>query len=108
MARRSLTRLNVRYSASNLMPALPRPGHQPPVGVTFQFLLVVRPVIELSGRYSASKLMTALAQPGHQPTLTTLKIPASERRLQAGIRSGGRNPPTWPTIAWAKAPQTRS
>jgi hypothetical protein len=33
----------------------------------FQFLLVVRPVIELSGRYSASKLMTSLAHPGHQP-----------------------------------------
>lgn len=40
-------------------------GHNPPVWVTFQFSLVVRPVIELSGRYSASKLMTALAQPGH-------------------------------------------
>jgi hypothetical protein len=31
-------------------------GHKPPVGVTFQFLLVVRPVIEVSVRYSAIKL----------------------------------------------------
>ena len=42
-------------------------GHEPPVAVTFQFLLVGRLVIELSGRYSASKLTTALAQPGHNP-----------------------------------------
>jgi hypothetical protein len=40
-------------------------GHNPPVGVAFQFLLVGRVAIELSGWYSASKLMTALAQPGH-------------------------------------------
>ena len=44
-------------------------GHNRPVEVTFQFLLVVRPVIELSGRYSASKLMTSLPQPGHEPPL---------------------------------------
>jgi hypothetical protein len=62
--RRSLTRLNVRNSASNLMPALPQPGHNPPVGVAFQFPLVGRLAIELNGRYSASKLMTALAQTG--------------------------------------------
>jgi hypothetical protein len=41
------------------------PGHNRPVEVTFQFLLVGRLAIELSGWYSASKLMTALAQPGH-------------------------------------------
>ena len=45
------------------------PGHNPPVEVTFQFLLVGRQAIELSGRYSASKLMTALAQPGHEETV---------------------------------------
>jgi hypothetical protein len=43
-------------------------GHNLAVAVTFQFLLVVRPVIELSGRYSAIKLMTSLPQPGqNQP-----------------------------------------
>ena len=42
-------------------------GHNLPVRVTFQFLLVVCSVIELNGRYSASKLMTSLPQPGHEP-----------------------------------------
>jgi hypothetical protein len=45
-------------------------GHNPPVGVVFQFLLVGRLAIELNGRYSASKLMTALAQPGHDLSVT--------------------------------------
>jgi hypothetical protein len=40
-------------------------GHNRPVELTFQFLLVGRLAIELTGRYSASKLMSALAQPGH-------------------------------------------
>ena len=44
-------------------------GHNLPVRVTFQFLLVVCSVIELNGRYSASKLMTSLPQPGHDPPL---------------------------------------
>ena len=44
-------------------------GHNRPVGVTFQLLLVGRLAIELSGRYSASKLMTALAQPGQMPPI---------------------------------------
>ena len=39
-------------------------GHNLPVRVTFQFLLVVCPVIELNGRYSAGKLITPLPQPG--------------------------------------------
>jgi len=48
-------------------PWRPHPtGHDQPVGVTFQFLLVGRPVIESSGRYSASKLMTSLPQRGHK------------------------------------------
>ena len=38
------------------MPAHPI-GHNPPVGVWFQFLLVERPVIDLSGWYSAIKLI---------------------------------------------------
>jgi hypothetical protein len=42
------------------------PGHNLPVRVTFQFLLVVRPVFQLSGRYSASKLMNSLPQPGQE------------------------------------------
>jgi hypothetical protein len=51
-------------------------GHNPPVGVTFQLLLVVRPVIELSGRYSASKLMTSLPQPGQiQPFCVQKTLP---------------------------------
>ncbi|MFH1660394.1 MAG: hypothetical protein ABIG35_13885 [Pseudomonadota bacterium] len=33
-------------------------GHDLPVKVTFQFLLVVHPEIELSDRYSAGRLMT--------------------------------------------------
>jgi hypothetical protein len=37
--------LSGRYSASNLMTSLPQPGHNLPVRVTFQFLLVVSPVI---------------------------------------------------------------
>jgi hypothetical protein len=41
-------------------------GHNLPVRVTFQFLLVVCPLIELNGRYSASKLMTSLPQPGQK------------------------------------------
>jgi hypothetical protein len=41
-------------------------GHNLPVRVTFQFLLVVCPVIELNGRYSASNLMTSLPQPGQK------------------------------------------
>jgi hypothetical protein len=45
--------------------AIPATGHNPPVGVTFQFLLLVGVVIELSGLYSASKLMTSLPRPGH-------------------------------------------
>lgn len=62
-----------RYSASKLMTSLAQPGHNRPVEVTFQFLLVVRPVIELSGRYSASKLMTSLAQPGQElPAIISL------------------------------------
>ena len=56
---------NVGFTVMNLRPDLAQPGHNRPVEVTFQFLLVVRPVIELSGRYSASKLMNSLPQPGH-------------------------------------------
>jgi hypothetical protein len=41
-------------------------GHNLPVGVTFQFVLVARSLINLSGRYSVSKLMTSLPQPGYQ------------------------------------------
>ncbi len=59
-----------RFVATNLNPTLARPGHNPPVGVAFQFLLVGRLSIELNGRYSASKLMTALAQPGHNRSVT--------------------------------------
>ena len=44
-------------------------GHNLPVRVTFQFLLVVCSVIELNGRYSASKLMTSLPQPGQLRTV---------------------------------------
>jgi hypothetical protein len=40
-------------------------GHNLPVRVTFQFLLVVRPLIVLSGRYSASNLTSSLPQAGH-------------------------------------------
>jgi esterase/lipase superfamily enzyme len=45
-------------------------GQKAPVEVTFQFPLVVRPLIVLSGRYSASKSMTSLTQPGHYLPLT--------------------------------------
>ena len=41
-------------------------GHDVPVKVTFQFLLVVHSEIELSDRYSAGRLMTPLPQPGHE------------------------------------------
>ena len=58
--------LSGRYSASKLMTSLPLPGHNQPVGVTFQFLQVGFPVIELNGRYSASKLMTSPPQPIHE------------------------------------------
>jgi len=37
--------LSGRYSAIKLMAALTQPGHNRPVEVTFQFLLMVRPVI---------------------------------------------------------------
>lgn len=47
-------------------------GQDLPVGVTFQFLLVVRPVIQLSGWYSAIRLMVALPQPGHDRTVAKL------------------------------------
>ena len=51
-------------------------GHNRPVEVTFQFLLVGRLAIELSGWYSASKLMTALAQPGQiQPFCVQKTLP---------------------------------
>lgn len=40
--------------------------HNLPVRVTFQFLPVVFPVIELNGRYSASNLMTSLQQPDQE------------------------------------------
>ena len=50
-------------------------GHNLAVAVTFQFLLVVRPVIELSGRYSAIKLMTSLPQPGQ---LQTFAVPPEQ------------------------------
>ena len=32
--------VSVWYSAIKLTPSLPRAGHEPPVGVTFQFLLM--------------------------------------------------------------------
>jgi hypothetical protein len=72
------------------------PGHHLPVGVTFQFSLVGRPVIELSGRYSASKLITALAQSSHQETasVTAAKAQPKSRRCSrprwAAIWPGGR------------------
>jgi hypothetical protein len=47
-------------------------GHNLPVRVTFQFLLVMCPTIELSGRYSASKLMASLPQPGQFQTVAML------------------------------------
>ena len=48
------------------------PGQNRPIEVTFQFLLVVRPEIELSGRYSASKLRPALPRSGHDlPLIST-------------------------------------
>ena len=40
-------------------------GHNLPVRVTFQFLMLVCPVIELNGRYSAIKLTPSLPRPGH-------------------------------------------
>jgi hypothetical protein len=58
-------------------------GHNPPVRVTFQFLLVVRPVIELSGRYSAGKLMTPLAQPGQERPLSFSKHLTAHCRVAA-------------------------
>jgi len=70
-----------RFTASKLRPALPRFGHNRPVELTFQFLLVGRPGIELSGRYSASKKMTALAQPGHNQPYAKLGIGVIERLL---------------------------
>ncbi len=56
-------------------------GHNLPVRVTFQFLLVVCSVIELNGRYSASKLMTSLPQPGHLRSVETGKRPNFERQV---------------------------
>jgi hypothetical protein len=49
-------------------------GHNLPVRVTFQFLLEVRPVIELSVRYSAVKLMNPLPQPGQDETFIRKKL----------------------------------
>lgn len=39
-------------------------GHNPPVEVTFQFLQVPCPVMEVSDRYSAVKLAPSLPRPG--------------------------------------------
>lgn len=58
-------------------------GHNPPVGVAFQFLLVGRLSIEFNGRYSASKLMTAVAQPGHNPPVSRSQQRSFERRLRS-------------------------
>jgi len=44
-------------------------GHNRPVVVTFQFLLLGRLVIEMSVRYSAIKLSAALPQPGQDLTV---------------------------------------
>jgi hypothetical protein len=53
-------------------------GHNRPVEVTFQFLLVLRPVIELNGRYSATKLTSLLPRPGHEEAI----IPPKHLRRQ--------------------------
>jgi len=77
-------------------------GHNPPVGVAFQFLLVGRLSIEFNGRYSASKLMTAVAQPGHQPPVAvTSKFLVSGRneRLVFGNQIDRENFRTRPSAA---------
>jgi hypothetical protein len=43
-------------------------GHNRPVEVTFQLLLVACLLIVLSGRYSASKLTSSLLRPGQVRT----------------------------------------
>lgn len=58
--------MSVRYSAIKLTRALPQTGHNLPVRVTFQFLLVVRPGIELNGRYSVIKLMLSVPRHGQK------------------------------------------
>jgi hypothetical protein len=61
------------------------PGHDLPVRVTFQFLLLVCPVIEVSVRYSAIKLMTSLPRPGQErPVIPIMALPF-ERLLHSGI-----------------------
>ncbi len=70
------------FSAIKLIARISGPGHNPPVGVTFQFLLVVRPVIELSGRYTASKLMTSRPQPGQERKFDTSGKRSLERLLR--------------------------
>jgi len=60
----SVNRAATPYDRFLALSSIRATGHERPVGVTFQFLLEGRKVIELSDRYSASKLMTSL-QPGH-------------------------------------------
>jgi hypothetical protein len=57
-------------------------GHNRPVEVTFQFLLLGCPVIELSGRYSASELMTPQPQPASSGRSFNSKSSHSNDRIQ--------------------------
>lgn len=65
-------RLVFRTADSWRLPRQALAGHNLPVRVTFQFLLVVRPVIVLNVRYSASNLMTSLPQSGHYAQFETM------------------------------------
>jgi hypothetical protein len=70
-SRRS-TKPEVSSVSCEVCSSLSTSGHNLPVRVTFQFLLVVCPVIKLNGRYSAVKLMNPMPQPGQLRSLVLL------------------------------------
>ena len=64
--------------------------HNPQVGVTFQFLLLVCALIELRDLYSASNFISALPQAGHKPTIFTRNWRADVRHTSETVTSSLR------------------